>query len=324
MSSDFCAKELHACKSSGCDHGMKFQRIELMQLENGRCGEGRAGPQGRSRRHGSASRPTPDEDDDESVRVHLANDTATPTTPAGEMCLARLNVPSSAHTSRRTSANSSVYSHIPDNFNLFRMGGINWCVWAAFIVITMLLVPAHLYLKNFDYRGELIGIFFVIILLFLVCFSVSLFHTKTRAILLHRLNLEDDARTCALDSETASPSRRRALFPTSSLASNRLPRHVSYPLVRVSMSTPDLLINGQTASATERVGRSHPHVPRGTLNGILRSYDLTNQRTQISVASEAGSDPPPYHLAILLPTPTHSPTSRGGCETPPPAYEVVQ
>ncbi|KAG7165427.1 uncharacterized protein LOC121870657 isoform X2 [Homarus americanus] len=296
---------------------MKFQRIESMQLDGRRCGQGRS-----SRRLGSASRP-PTDDEDDSVRVHLADTTTPSTTPGEEVCLTRLNVPSTHASSRRTSANSSVYSRMPDNFNLFRMGGINWCLWTAFIVITMLLVPAHLYLKNSNYRGELIGILFVIILLFLVCFSVSLFHTKTRAILLHRLNLEDDARGCTLDSETASPSRRRPLFPSTTLTNNRLPRHLSYPLVRVSMSSPDLLINGQTTSATERVGRSHPHVTRGTLNGVLRSYELTDQRPQASPATDAGSDPPPYHLAILLPTPTHSPNSRE-CETPPPAYEIVQ
>ncbi|XP_045582357.1 uncharacterized protein [Procambarus clarkii] len=316
-------------KISRCDRNMKFQQIESMQLETRRCGEGRGGRQqlGRGRRLGSASRPTPDDDDDEddeSVRVNLGEDVAAATTPGEEACLARLSVPPpSTHASRRTSANSSVYSHIPDNFNMFRMGGINWCVWAAFIVITMLLVPAHLYLKNFDYRGELIGIFFVIILLFLVCFSVSLFHTKTRAILLHRLNLEDDARGCALDTETVSPSRRRHFFPPTPLTSRRLPRHMSYPLVRVSMSTPDLLVNGQTPGAPDRVRRTHTHASRGTLSGILRSYDITTPRPEASQASNAGSDPPPYHLAILLPTPTHAPTARR-CETPPPAYEVVQ
>ncbi|XP_071514218.1 uncharacterized protein [Panulirus ornatus] len=299
----------------------RFQRIESMQLDTRRCAEGGRGRYNRGRRPGSTSRP-PTDDEDESVRVHLAETTSS-TTPGEEVCLTRLNVPSN-HTSRRTSANSSVYSRVPDNFNLFRMGGINWCVWAAFIVITMLLVPAHLYLKNFDYRGELIGIFFVIILLFLVCFSVSLFHTKTRAILLHRLNLEDDARGCNQDSETSSPFRRRPLFPRNTLTHNRSSRRLSLTPVRVSMSTPNLLINGQVTS--ERDPAARPPIPvysRGNYEGALRPYENMEHRAEASPASDASSDPPPYHVAVMLPTPSQPPASRD-CETPPPAYEIVQ
>lgn len=241
------------------------------------------------------------------------------TPPPEETCLTRLGVPAN-RPPRRTSANSSVYSRVPDNFNLFRMGGINWCVWAAFILVTMLLVPAHLYLKNFHYRGELVGIIFVVILLFLVCFSVSLFHTKTRAILLHRLNLEDDARGCALDQDAVSPARRRPLFPTPTLTHRRLVRHLPCPPVRMSMSTPDL-VDGHALSR-DRMARSHSQASRGVSYGLLRPHEAGEHRLETSLAFDAASDPPPYHVAILLPAPTHAATRE--CETPPPAYDVVQ
>ncbi|XP_050688571.1 uncharacterized protein LOC126981508 [Eriocheir sinensis] len=291
----------------------RFQRIESLQVEGRRAGEAGRSRGGRGRRQGS-SRPSTDEDEEESVRVPLGE-----TPPPEETCLTRLGVAAN-RPPRRTSANSSVYSRVPDNFNLFRMGGINWCVWAAFILVTMLLVPAHLYLKNFHYRGELVGIIFVVILLFLVCFSVSLFHTKTRAILLHRLNLEDDARGCALDQDAVSPGRRRPLFPTPTLTHRRLVRHLPCPPVRMSMSTPDL-VDGH-ALARDRMARSHSQAARGVSYGLLRPHEAGEHRLETSLAFDAASDPPPYHVAILLPAPTHAATRE--CETPPPAYDVVQ
>ncbi|XP_037793763.1 uncharacterized protein LOC119589233 [Penaeus monodon] len=291
----------------------RFHRFDSMLIDSrprseGRCTRcSRTGPA-----MGSSSHTPSDDDDDLAARAHLADSALGTSAPGEEVRLTRLNVPTDS-SSRRTSANSSsMYSRTPDNFNLFRMGGINWCVWMAFVIITLLLVPAHLYLKNFDYRGELIGIFFVIILLFLVCFSVSLFHTKTRAILLHRLNLEDDARSCPMDSETASPARRRPFFPSGNAAHSRLARHAARSPVRVSRSTPDLLINGQTADAAARSlaqeARRNHHASRSVRRGE---------------APDGTGDPPPYHVAIMLPAPTHSSPVRN-CETPPPAYEVVQ
>ena len=282
-------------------------------MEGRRGGDIGRGRGGRGRRLGS-SRPSTDEDEEESVRVPL-EETAAPE----ETCLTQLSVPSTHD--RRTSANSSVYSRVPDNSSLFRMGGINRCVWGVFIVFTMFLLAAHINLKQFHYRVELVGIIFVVILLFLVCFSMSLFHTKTRAILLHRLNLEDDARGCPLDQDPVSPARRPPLFPTPTLAHRRLVRHLPCPSVRMSMSTPDL-VDGHALSR-DRMARSHSQASRGVSYGILRPHDTNEHRLETSLASDATTDPPPYHVAILLPAPTHAATARE-CETPPPAYDVVQ
>lgn len=311
----------------------RFQRIESMQFDNRRRSEGGRGRCNRTRRLGSVTRSTPDSED-ENIRTYLADSVPQTAASGEEVCLTRLNGASPASRSSRRVSISDIdpsevydYTNTQQNFNLFHMGSVNWCVWAVFILVTMLLVPAHLYLKNFDYRGELLGIFFVIILLFLVCFSVSLFHTKTRAILLHRLNLEDDARIgCHEDAERGSPSRRRPLFPASALASNRRrSRQQAYPPVRVSMSTPNLIANGQSANfhPRDRVSRSHSQASRGIFNATADSYDQGDLRSEASPSREASRDPPPYHVAILLPAPTHNPTVRN-CETPPPAYEIVQ
>lgn len=313
------------------DHSfsLRFQRVESMQVEGRRSGEGGGSGSrvqgGRNRRLDSTSRPDADEED-EAIHMDLAEARAAATTmsPREEVCLTRLNVPPNGQGSRRTSANSSLYSRIPDNFNRFPVGGFNLCVWVwvTFIILTMLLLPAHLYLKNSHYHVALIGILFVIILLFLVCFSVSLFHTKTRAILLHRLNLEDEAR-CGLEGDPSSPSRRSPIFTGSSMAHNRSGGRHSRPFspLHMSVSTPDLLVNGQMAGTRDFVARSQSQAARGTPYGVIRTQEAHDSRVEMSPASDAGSDPPPYHVAILLPDPTRPTNAR---ETPPPAYEILQ
>ena len=231
--------------------------------------------------------------------------------------------------STRSSLNATRTTTLPDNFNRFRMGSINWGLWGCFIIVTILLVPAHIYLKRYDYRGELMGIFFVITLLFLVCFSVSMFHTKTRAILLHRLHLEDDIRQCPMDLEGTSPNSRRRhhVFGSSVRNQNRLIRHLALRPIRVSRSTPDLLVNGQVVSGSRVVqGPSPQQVSRSlsqvSHNSIFNGH-MSDSRSDSSPIIDHSEDPPPYHEAIMLPAPSDNALNRH-CETPPPAYEIVQ
>ena len=252
------------------------------------------------------------------------NDDETPTSP-------NTQTPDSSRTSTLTNGRPvNTNTTLPDNFNRFRMGSINWGLWACFIVVTVLLIPVHIYLKQYDYRGELMGIFFVITLLFLVCFSVSMFHTKTRAILLHRLHLEEDIRTCPMDMDGPSPSSRRRYpilrVPLSS--QSRLVRHLALRPIRVSRSTPDLLVNGQLVPSSRVAQVSSPnHVSRSmsqvSHNSIFSGGHLSDSRSDSSPIIDDSEDPPPYHEAILLPAPSETALNRT-CETPPPAYEIVK
>lgn len=202
---------------------------------------------------------------------------------------------------------------IPTNINRFRSGSLNWGVWGCFIFATILLIPSHIYLKKYDYRGEFLGVFFVLTL-FLLCFSVSMFHSKTREMLLHRLHLEEDIRNFPASS---SPSSRRRRYRRSIRFSSR---YNQYQLRRVR-STPELQANGQSPTVSGSIFQAQQLMEasssiRTAGGGLPRSSVYTTQH-------DATLDPPPYHLAVLLPTPTCDYLVRR-CETPPPSYEHIQ
>ena len=220
-----------------------------------------------------------------------------------------------------TTTTATTSSRLPENFNRFRMSGLNWGVWCGFIFGTALLVPSHIYLKKYDYRGELLGIFFVLTLLFLVCFSVSMFHSKTREILLHRFHLEEDLRNCPAPN---SPTTRRRRYRRNNCFSSR---HNHYPLRRVR-STPELQANDQSTSprpAALNLTRASPAI-RNPRRGGTREIGANNLLGSSSGTSDISNnlDPPPYHLAILLPSPPYAECPIRRCETPPPSYEHIQ
>ncbi|XP_018020915.1 uncharacterized protein LOC108677230 [Hyalella azteca] len=196
-------------------------------------------------------------------------------------------------------------AQLPDNFNRFRMGSLNWGIWAGFLLATVMLVPTHIYLKKYDYRIDLLGIIFVLTVLFLVCFSVSMFHSKTREILLHRLHIEEETRAFPASS---SPASRRRRYRRNVRFSSR---YNQYPLRRVR-STPELHLTRLSSSST-----GSPILMYPTNNTGAASTLAARCARNASMASRA--DPPPYDIAVLLPKP---PMRR--CETPPPSYEHIQ
>ncbi|XP_076065815.1 uncharacterized protein LOC143039533 [Oratosquilla oratoria] len=242
----------------------------------------------------------------------------------------------------------SLHPRAQVNYNLFRMGHVGWGTWLCFVFVTLLLVPAHLYLKQINYHGELLGVFFVSFLLFILCFSFSLFHTKTRSILLHRLNLDRDMG--AFQSSRASTHSEET--DLNNHHNHNHHHHSHPPFYSRSAFTPvhfsDIYVHqldrplpgggsessrGGGGGGGGGGGRTRAHSnPSST--GIYLGHDLTTSCDLESViASEQDPDPPPYHEAVRLPdeppmpppsasSTTTSPTSHRP-ETPPPSYDHI-
>ena len=203
----------------------------------------------------------------------------------------------SGGTSENTESLTTAQHSLPNNFNRFKMGSINWALWVCFIVVTALLVPAHIYLKQYAYRGELMGFFFVITLLVLVCFSVSMFHTKTRTILLHRLHVEEELGNCPVNTADQSGAQDVQQSFSVDVVNERRIRPFQ---MRSSHSNPEL--------AGNEYSRIDIHESSRRLLASIRRAGRA-QRTE--------APPPPYEIAVLLPQ-TDSKANRS--ETPPPEY----
>lgn len=199
---------------------------------------------------------------------------------------------------------TTVSSSPPENITRFQ--SLNWGVWGCFIFITILLVPSHIYLRKYDYRGEFLGIFFVLTL-FLLCFSVPIFYSKSKQLLLHRLQMEEEMQHIPSTTTLRSPCTQRRRYHYNAHTSD-----YTLPPIRRVHSTPDLQGRGTQAASTASATGGDTGVP--SVSGMV---PLRMHRAQ-----DHSWDPPPYHIALLLPTPADCYVRR--CETPPPSYEHIQ
>ena len=159
-------------------------------------------------------------------------------------------------------------------------------LWGGLMVITMFYVPSQVYQ---GLRREAIAILFISVVAFLICFSWAIFRSKVRKVPLNTDN-NNYNNNHSDNNETITPNIRVV----------HANMHLNLRPLHVSQSQPNIV-----------------QYPPPRITTVPHSASTFSQQNIAPPTPSTTCDPPPYRVALLLPS-----TSQEECpESPPPSYE---
>lgn len=219
-------------------------------------------------------------------------------------------------------------------------------LWCCFFLLMPVVIPVLIYIKDSDVtRRIFLGLFIVILIILLVCFSLVIFETRTRQMLAMRsISDEDDQVDLHNFRSTLPPANQNLLAAThriltsnplrsacratrtnrASPTTRQMVRFQS-PVHSLSIASPTRLPHTSplrtAASAPTTPCSSSPIVRIATNDSLqLMQPHFTAPRENLRLPLTRPQDnPPPYHVAINLPAPEA--VDGLTVETPPPPYE---